>query len=242
MAKITKEMSYSVADDYLSQSTKLGNKATNTFIGPDLMWVDVWKEDKPDEGQVKGTFTLDVLKTNYLDDGDIEDYENADQADAIRALPVPLDCDRVEINCDENPHICAMFIGGKSVGDETGSYEMLPQVDFTLTGETKPFYSRVANDSTPPDHVYDKETSVFDVITGKWDLKLMQSHRSWDDLRRGRNLQLDATDVKEALPEGKGNKDLWMTYRQELRDLPSKFDGYEAFMVPNPDSPDDLVD
>ncbi len=232
-------MSYAVADDYLSQSTKLGKKATNTFIGPDLMWVDVWKEDKPEEGQVKGTFTKDVLKTNYLDDGDVEDYENDDQADAIRALPVPLDCDRVEINCDENPHICAMFIGGKSVGDETGSYEMLPQVEFTLPGESEAFYARPADTSLPPDHVYNKETSVYDVVTGTWDLKFEETWRSWESLRHGRNLALEMSDVKEALPDGVADKEAWLAYRQELRDLPSKYADYEPYQIPNPIAPDE---
>ncbi len=236
-------MTYAIADEYLSQSMGAGKMATNTFIGPDLMWVDVWKESDLEAGQVKGQFTKDVLKTNYLDDGDIEDYENDDQADAIRALPVPLDCDRVEINCDTHPHICAMFIGGNSVGDETGSYDNLPQVDFTLPGESEVYYSRTADENTPPDHVYDREDSIYHIETGEWELKLVQPWASWDNLRKDRNEALANSDFSEAMPDNVPEKADWMTYRQALRDV-TKYEaaGAGAHMAVFPRSPQETRD
>lgn len=261
MAQIKKQMTYPVADEYLSQSMSMGKTATNTYIGPDTIWVPVWKgtaDEHDSEGfrhsEGRGHWNRGAIKTNWLRDGDIEDYDNEDQTAVIDSWNHP-DFDKdvdhdwryVKMDCTgEDTHICALFIGAESVDDHQGSYDSLPMVDEFIGDETTPFYSRPDDDHIPPDHVWhpgdchcewkeDENGIAYDVT---WDLVLHQPWNSWEDIRHNRTNILDATDIKEILPEGVGDKEAWLAYRQELRDLPQKFDGVLPHKVPLPRAPD----
>ena len=67
---------------------------------------------------------------------------------------------------------------------------------------------------------------------------LLETWNSWENVRAVRNKLLEDTDMKKLLPEGE-EYDAWEAYRQELRDLPQKYDGKEPHTVPHPDSPED---
>lgn len=226
-------MSYNVANTYLSTDMSDGNVATNEYNGPDTIWVQVMKE-----GEKKGKWNNNPIKTNYLDDGDIEDYENEDQTDAIEALPVPLDAVRVKIDCNETPHLCAVWTGATTVGDDTGDYTGLTQTQDSLDGEV--YYERPANTSIPPDHVWNKTSSVYNFETEEWEMDLQTTWTSWDIIRKTRDAELALTDVKSLIPEGTTARVAWDEYRQALRDLPKKFEGIEPHTVPMPISPDEL--
>ena len=238
MAKLNIKMTYPVPDEYLSQSMADGNTATLDYLGPDFIWVDVYKD-----GDKKGKWTNQAIKTNYLDDGDIEDYDNEDQTAAIEKLPVPLDAIRVKIDCSKDTHICSLFAQSHCTGDDRGSYDKLPQVQDKLADGTV-YYERPANDSIPPDHVWNREECVYNAKTKKWDLVLQKTWASWDQIRENRNSELDETDIKTLLPPGE-MKDRWEAYRQGLRDLPQTFAGKAAHTVPmsqSPEEEDNLLD
>jgi|LWDU01.1.fsa_nt_gi hypothetical protein len=237
MAKLNQKMTYPVPDTYLSQSMAAGNTATLDYLGPDTIWVDVFKEDSEDGSQKKGTWTHLPIKTNYLDDGDLEDYDNEDQTAAIEALPVPLDSARIKIDCTKDTHICAIWAQPHCTGDTRGSYDKLPQVQDKLADGTV-YYERPRNDSIPPDHVWNRDESSWNFDTKEWDLVLHQEYTTWVQIREDRNNILIDTDIKELLPEGT-EKERWANYRQELRDLPQTYDGIEPHTVPAPVSPED---
>ena len=234
MAKLNVKMTYPVPDKYLSQSMKAGNTATLDYLGPDTIWVDVWKD-----GDEKGKWTHNPIKTNYLDDGDIENYDGDDQTDAIELLPVPLDVIRVKIDCTKDTHICAIWTQPNTVGDDRGSYDKLPQVQDKLPDGTV-YYERPRTDSIPPDHVWDRDNCVYNFKTKKWNLSLHKTWNSWENIRNVRNRLLDDTDDKQLMPDG-DVKDAWESYRQELRDLPQKYEGKEAHTIPTPESPEDTA-
>jgi len=237
MAKLNQKMTYAVPDKYLSQSMADGNTATLDYLGPDTIWVDVFKEDGTFEGKKKGTWTGAPIKTNYLDDGDIEDYDNEDQTAAIEALPVPLDAVRIKIDCTTDSHICAIWAQPHCTGDARGSYDKLPQVQDKLADGTV-YYERPRNDSIPPDHVWDRNESSWNFDTESWDLVLQQEYTSWEQIRADRNKNLEQSDLKSLLPDG-AEKTRWEDWRQELRDLPQTYDGVEPHTVPAPVSPED---
>lgn len=238
MAKLNIEMTYPVPDKYLSQSTAAGNTATLSYLGPDTIWVQVYKD-----GERKGKWNHNPIKTNYLEDGDIENYDGEDQADAIRALPVPVDSERIEIDCKTNPHLCAIWTKPETVGDETPNYDKLPQQE-DKDADGKVYYSRPANDKIPPDHVWNPMETTWNFDTKEWDLVLRKPSdfgmvESWDQLREGRNAELELLDVKSLLPEG-DEKAAWDAYRQELRDIPQKYADAEIHTVPRPTSPEEI--
>jgi hypothetical protein len=234
MAKLNQKMTYSVPDDgYLGQTITGSATATLDYLGPDFIWVCVFKD-----GEGKGKWNHQAIKTNYLDDGDIEDYDNEDQTAAIEKLPVPLDCIRVKIDCSKDSHICSLFAQPHCTGDDRGSYDKLPQIQDKLADGTI-YYERPADNAIPPDHVWDRNESIYDEATGEWDLVLHKTWSSWEQLREIRNSELDLTDVKTLLPDG-DKKDRWEAYRQELRDLPQTYDGKEPHTIPIPVSPDEV--
>ena len=233
MAKLNIKMTYPVPDDgYLGQTITGSNTATLDYLGPDFIWVCVEKE-----GDRKGKWNHQAIKTNYLDDGDIEDRENEDQTAAIEKLPVPLDCIRVKIDCSKDTHICSLFAQPHCTGDDRGSYDKLPQVQDKLADGTV-YYERPADDSIPPDHVWNRNESTYDFETKTWDLVLVKTWTSWEEIRTGRNVMLDESDIKELLPDG-AEKDRWTAYRQELRDVPQTFATAEPHTIPTPVSPED---
>jgi len=238
MAKLNIEMTYPVPDKYLSQSTAAGNTASMSYLGPDTIWVQVYKD-----GENKGKWNKNPIKTNYADDGDFENGVEEEMADAIRALPVPLDAERIEIDCTTNPHLCAIWTKPETVGDDTPNYTSLPQQQDSLA-DGKVYYSRPQNDKIPPDHVWNPMESSWNFDTEEWDLVLRKPEdfgmpTSWDEIRAGRNAELELTDIKGMLPEG-DEKAAWDTYRQALRDLPATYEGIEPHTVPRPNSPEEI--
>ena len=232
MAKLNQKMTYPVPDDgYLGQTISGSTTATLDYLGPDTIWVDVYKE-----GDKKGKWTHQPIKTNYLDDGDIEDYDNEDQTAAIEKLPVPLDAHRIKIDCSKEAHICSIFVQPHCVGDDRGSYDKLPQTQDKLDDGTV-YYERPATNSIPPDHVWNRDECVYDIATGEWDLVLQKTWSSWEQIRENRNSELDETDIKTLLPDGP-MKDRWEKYRQALRDVPQVYEGKEPHTVPMPPSPE----
>ena len=231
MAKLNIKMTYPVPDEYLSQSMAAGNTATLDYLGPDTIWVDVFKD-----GEYKGKWTHLPIKTNYLDDGDLEG-EDEDQTVAIEALPVPLDSKRIKIDCTKDTHICSLFAQPHCTGDARGSYDKLPQVQDKLADGTV-YYERPRNDSIPPDHVWNRDECTYDFDTKEWDLVLLKTWTSWEEIRAGRNIMLDESDVKTLLPDGP-EKDRWEAWRQELRDVPQTYAAAKPHTIPTPVSPED---
>ena len=236
MAKLNIEMTYPVPDKYLSQSTAAGNTATLSYLGPDTIWVQVYKD-----GDNKGKWNTNPIKTNYHDDGDIEGDDD-DMTAAIEALPVPLDSARIKIDCTTNPHLCAIWTDCHTVGDDSGSYDKLPQTQDKLADGTV-YYERPRNDSIPPDHVWHPQECRWNFDTEEWDLVLRKPSdfgmpESWDEVRANRNRDLEDTDIKTLLPDG-DEKTAWEEYRQLLRDIPQTYADAELHTIPRPESPED---
>ena len=238
MAKLNIEMTYPVPDKYLSQSTAAGNTATLSYLGPDTIWVQVYKD-----GDNKGKWNSNPIKTNYHDDGDEEGADD-DMTAAIEALPVPLDSARIKIDCNTNPHLCAIWTDCHTVGDDTGSYNNLPQTQDKLDDGTV-YYERPRNDRIPPDHVWNPQECRWNFETDEWDLVLRKPKdfgmtETWDELRANRNIDLENTDSKQLLPDG-DEKTAWEEYRQKLRDIPQTYAGKELHTIPRPVSPEDVA-
>jgi len=123
------------------------------------------------------------------------------------------------------------------------NYDKLPQQEDKLADGTV-YYSRPANGSIPPDHVWNPMKCTYNFDTKEWDLVLRTPKdfgmpTSWDEVREYRDMELELLDVKSLLPEGP-EKAAWDAYRQELRDIPQTYADAEIHTIPHPDSPEEI--
>ena len=98
MTTIRKQFIYELADDYLEKTTNLKKSAEWTYVGPDKIWVFVKTE----------TNTLDT--SNYFtleEDGP--------------AMPTPIDCTKMEIDCSSDPLFCTLVGAGEPVDGDRGA-------------------------------------------------------------------------------------------------------------------------
>ncbi len=228
-------MSYEVPGTFDQDTLDNSIIATNKYIGPDFIWVDIIKE-----GKDAGKWNKGYPKTNY-DDGDNEGKDFNDQSSEIEALPVPLDCNRIKVDCSVDPMICSMFLGPKVVDTDfddpaqPDGYENIPTEAQTLAdGEV--FFDGWVQNRIPPLKVFDMLNISYSEENG-WVTPLRKNTGTWEEIRSKRNHNLENTDSKGNLPEG-SIKTAWDKYRQELRDMPEKYADVNPSFIPFPESPE----
>lgn len=209
MAKIVKTFRYDIADDYLAQTNNLGKQASWTYKGPDKIWVFVSKE------------TLKLASNRWLTaEEDGETY------------PTPLDEIKVEIDCDKDPLLAAMFHAGQE--EERTDYTKLPQyVEQLPCGGT---YVRPLD--PPPDHTYELLDLEYDLVKGEFKKPYpwKKPHVTWDDIRELRNRLLEDLDHRVYNDTPDSLKAKVEEYKQALRDWPQTYYGLDPWKVqPIPD-------
>jgi len=195
---------YDVPDDYLAQTNNDGNTATATYNGPDKIWVFIDKDTSRSD-------TARLVLT--------EEENGAD-------FPVPEGQYKVMIDCAADPKLCSLFdakVEWDVVQGQTNLVVDLPD------GTT---YERP--DPTDVDHTYELDECTYNLdgtlsedgttySGGTWTMSWKQPWTSWEQLIIVRNNMLTASDSKIADDMPEATKQLWLDYRQKLRDLPALF-------------------
>ena len=224
MAQITKTIIFPVPTVWMGQDQDDTSVGIETYTGPAQIAVDYVKKSQG----VGGTFdqasnaSRDVA---YVWDVDQSDYPS---------LSVPLDCVRVFLDCEKFPLHAAALWGGiappnvieVSAGPAADpnpfimdphcfceAYDMRsfyydPTQNSGAGGWSTPKFSHSLNNEADPNNMADS------------------TYESWDNIRKNRNLLLEASDTRIAadMPDG-AYKTAWTSYRQKLRDLPLDWSG-----------------
>ncbi len=214
MAEITKQFTYDIPNDYLSQSNSDGDTATATYTGPDKLYVFV----EADTGR-------NTLAQTPPD----EDFIYNPTTDTV-----PEGERLVELDCaGEDTLMCAIYLPHTVSLTQTNQTVALPTGYGNYEYPWPPY----------PDHAYEYNLCSHDEASGNWTLTWKQPWQSWDTLIALRNDRLDSTDhrVAEDMPDSVKNP--WIEFRQKLRDLPvtwkkGEADEYPAHMVKFPEEPD----
>ena len=188
--EITKQFTYDIPDDYLSQTNSKGDTATATYTGPEKMYVFV------DESTGRNT------EAQNPPDEDFNYNPSTDTApDGERV--VILDCK------GEDTLMCAIFLPHTITLTQTDQDVELP------TG-----YGKYSYPWPPyPDHAYERTLSTHDEASGNWTLTWKQPWQTWETLIQLRNDRLDATDSKVASDSPDSVKTPWIEFRQKLLSL-----------------------
>lgn len=212
MAKIVKSFTYDIADDYLYQTNTLGKTAVWTYRGPDKIWVFVNKE------------TLKPASNRWL-------TEEEDGA----TYPTPLDEIKVEIDCNENPLLAALWHAGQE--EERTDYTQLPQYFEDMPDGTT--YQRPLHPA--PDHTYELLELEFDVESGEFKKPYpwKKPHVTWDDIRAIRNTLLENSDQNLASDTPASVREKVEAYKQALRDIPQIYAGKDPWKITLPTNPFD---
>ena len=192
---ITVPFTYTIADDYLAQTTSLNKTAQWTYHGPDKIWIYI---DTPSYKGHHGHFYTE-------DDGGPD-------------LPERLDTVKVMIDCAEKPLIACLMGACMNLNDY-GYHDTLPQYTEKLPdGE---IYQRPLNPM--PDHTYDVWEMIYNPDANDWvkPYPLKQPHATWDNIRHVRDLHLLYTD---GLVNSDDTPDhvvvAYEAWRQKLKNLP----------------------
>ena len=161
--EITKQFTYDIPDDYLSQTNSKGDTATATYTGPEKLYVFV------DESTGRNT------EAQNPPDEDFHYNPSTDTApDGERV--VILDCK------GEDTLMCAIFLPHTVTLTQTDQDVELP------TG-----YGKYSYPWPPyPDHAYERTLSTHDEASGNWTLTWKQPWQTWETLTQLRNDRLDA--------------------------------------------------
>jgi hypothetical protein len=208
---IQQTFTYDLPDDYLAQTNADGRTATANYNGPDKIWVFIDRD------------------TGKSDTSRLVLTEEEDGAD----FPIPEDQYKVEINCATDPVLCSLFdakVEWDTVVGQTNIVVNLPD------GTT---YERP--DPTDVDHTYELDECAYNLdgtntdgkwTGGTWTMQWKQPWTSWEQLITVRNNMLAGSDSKIADDMPAATKQLWLDYRQALRDLPATFGRGTANEIP----------
>jgi hypothetical protein len=147
-------------------------------------------------------------------------------------VPTPVGQIKIKVDAEQNPLIASLIHNEVDYGTLPQDEEVLP--DGSVYASPNPI---------PPDHTYEITQITYDTQTGTFNTtgKWKQPHTTWDQLRDARNKNLAGTDIKILHAHTPELKTAWETYRQALRDLPSVFAGVDAWKVPFPQAPDEVI-
>ena len=221
MAKISKEYTYNLPDEYTKQTSDLGLTATATYEGPEFLYVFV---DAATGKLLPAQSCMPVRN-------ETEDAENAQiraglDERAILLRPKTSNTDAI---------IASVFFH-----TDTGKDAGYPQKEYKLPGETEAYYERP--DPQLPDHTYNVDEIEYDFSAGEWKEPFpfmevwitMEQHKAArdgilkgaQDFLAGQRANLIASQVTAI-----------EAFITEMEGVYTKYDGIDAFMIPFPEDP-----
>lgn len=142
----------------------------------------------------------------------------------------PFNCEKILVDANVDPIVASIVYPER----------------FTITDDVS-----TVTVNTIGDHVYEYEwpstvhnaldiyETTYDENTNTWTYVHHLEENDWEGIKRERDALLDSSDAKVApdMPEELRNQ--WIAYRQALRDLPTTWDGVEAWKVVFPTAPNE---
>lgn len=209
--KLNKTFTYAIPDEWRSKSFAAGKTSTWTYRGPRYLHFEVNKEDGTEMGW--------CLTTE-------EELQR----------PVPIDCERIEIDCtkDENVLLCEI---GNDIGDPVAVQFRTDRLWKVLHQPPEGYTPVYYTEEFEPRDIYDEFNITYDFATKRWNLPVKgwetegRVDLTWDDIKRVRDDMLEGSDgkISEDMPEAL--KDKWKKYRQLLRDLPTALSAFEPWQA-----------
>lgn len=213
MEIITQEFTYSVPDLYLTNDVTENKTGTITYHGPDEMWVFVNAQTG------KLNWGMHCLLNH---DSSMQETAKVHAGEGHKAIL---------INFNQNPLICWAMWG--EYDEENASV-----VEFTLEGETEPYFTHF--DPLPPLEIYDYDefTYLFDQNTWKTPYPMRgplltknQLDIILQEMIDDANELIAADDVSEEYTEALEN------FKLEVEALPSKYADEPYYIWPMPEAP-----
>jgi len=201
---ITVPFTYTIADDYLAQTTSQNKTANWVYKGPDKIWVYI---DAPSYKGHHGHY--------YTED------------DGGHDLPERLGTVKVFIDAREKPLI-ATLMGACENNMNYDYHDALPQYTEELPdGE---IYQRPLHPM--PDHTYNVWEMVYNPEADDWvkPYPLKQPHVTWANIRHWRDSQLRESDGivnNDDVPDHLVVA--WKAHRQKLKDIPQIHGAVNAY-------------
>lgn len=206
---ITKTFTYNVPDSFLSVETTQEKTAEWTYVGPSKIWVFINEQTNKFDG------------IPFIMEKD----------DPLGTYPIPIGYYMVEIDANEEPLLATLFVNTASDVNVVGkTTEILPD------GSTLEL-----PDPIPPTLVYNLFEIEFDKETESFvePFPFRTSEITWDSVRERRNTLLLNADAYPSLGMPETITQLWLDYKQTLRDLPDVWADVEPWKVRFPKSPKD---
>lgn len=200
MSYITKQFTYNIPDEYLSDKFTKGLTGSWSYKGPEVVYLQIDKETGKEVGWC------------LWEPRDLE-------------RPCPLNCERIKLECTKDPllaHICNdLNHPEEEAFRRNKKWVVFYQAPAGYESILKP-------DSLEPRDIYDAYNIKYNFNTKEFILPVRtfellypgSSGYTWDTVRAARNKALEDTDGKVSPDMPKSIQEKWQTYRNLLRDLP----------------------
>lgn len=206
MKTITKQFTFKIPNDYLSDDFSKGLTGTWTYKGPETVYLQIDKESGKEQGWC------------LWEPRDLE-------------RPCPLNIERIKLECATNPLLAYICNDMDHPEEATFKANRKWVVQYQAPEGYKSLFKP---EKLEPRDIYDEFNIRYDFLTGEFDLPVKTfasvfkntDKANWDEIRRSRNSLLENSDGKIGNDVPKDIKDKWQKYRELLRDLPdalSKF-------------------
>lgn len=200
MKTITKQFTFKIPDDYLSDNFSKGLTGTWTYKGPETVYLQIDKETGKEQGWC------------LWEPRDLE-------------RPCQLNIERVKLDCASNP-LLAYICNDMDHPEEAAFKSNRKWVVQYQAPEG--YKSLLKPDRLEPRDIYDEFNISYDFLTGEFNLPVKTfatvfktiTDTSWEKIRKARNDLLENTDGKISTDMPQEIKDKWLKYRELLRDLP----------------------
>lgn len=178
------------------------------YVGPEKLWVFINEE----------TNKFDGLPFLTARDNPLNNY------------PIPVGYYMVELDANEEPLICSLFV--RNVPEETREETVEELPDGSQWKEPVTLY---------PTEIFDLRNIEFDTQTGNWvePFALLQNNTTMEDIRSIRDAMLNNADPYPSLGMPEALQEKWIDYKQKLRDLPEVWADVDPWKVMFPVSPKD---
>lgn len=221
MAKISKEFTYDLPDEYTKQTSDLGLTATATYEGPEFLYVFV----DAATGRLLASQSFMPTKNETVDAEHAQIRAGLDER-AILLRPKTDNTDAI---------IASLFIA-----PDTGESTDYPQKKYTLDGETEPYYVRP--DPQWTNHTYQADEIEYDFTAGDW-----RTPFPW--MKPWMTLEMHTTardnivgGARKFLEDNRANLTAAQiaaieAFGTEMDAVYTKYAGIDAHMIPFPDDP-----
>jgi hypothetical protein len=211
MSNITKQFTYKIPDDYLSDKFTKGLTGTWTYKGPDVVYMQMDKETGKENGWC------------LWEPRDLE-------------RPCPLNCERIKVDCATDTLLA--FICNDNGSEEDATFK--GNRGWVTQFEAPAGYTTIQKPAAfEPRDIYDEHniTYNFDTKTFNIPVKTYESVfpgcnlTTWDKIRSMRNKLLEDTDGKISSDMPKQLQEKWLNYRELLRTLPDKLAEFPLHVI-----------